>query len=126
MSRVIVVTTRVDTDGELRRLQKSGARYVIVRPPHVVDVEALRGKRVLVPRVVAEAPFVTAGDLVRAEVDAVRDRQPMGVTIDAPPSVRVALEAVGAKPRVVAPWRAAAGRWLKQPVLQTTAPSPAM
>jgi hypothetical protein len=90
---------------------------VIVRPPRVVDVEALRGKRVLVPRALAGASFVTLDELVRVVVDAVRDRRLMGVTIDVPPSGLAALEAIGAKPRVVAPWRAKLGRWLNQPVL---------
>jgi len=117
--------THEDTDGELRRLRKSGARHVIVRPLHVVDVEVLRDKRVLVPRAVADAPFVTADDVVRSAVDVIRDRQLMGVTLDVPPSGLAGLEAVGAKPRVVAPWRAKVGRWLKQPVLHTQARSPA-
>jgi len=118
VSRVLVVTTRVDTDDELRRLRRSGARYVIIRPPTVIDVDALRGKRVLVPRTARDAPFVTMDDLVHAIGDAVRDRKLMGVTIDVAPSGLGALEAVGAKPRVVAPWRAKVGRWFNQPVLE--------
>lgn len=118
VSRVIVVTTRVDTDSELRRLRRSGARYVILRPPTVIDVDALRGKRVLVPTTACDAAFVTIDDLGRAVGDAVRDRNLMGVTIDVPPSGLAALEAVGAKPRVVAPWRAKVGRWFKQPVFE--------
>lgn len=117
VSRVIVVTTRVDTDGELRRLRRSGARYVIVRPPDVIDVDALKGKRVLVPKPRVDAPFVTVDDLVRAIGDAVRDRSLMGVTIDVAPSGLAALEAAGARPRVVAPWRAKVGRWIGQQVL---------
>lgn len=117
VSRVIVVTTRVDTDAELRRLRRSGARYVIVRPPHVIDAEAWRGKRVLVPRRHAEAPFVTIDELATATVAAIRERELMGVTIDVPASGLAALETVGAKPRVVAPWRARLGRWLGQSVL---------
>lgn len=117
VSRVIVVTTRVDTDAELRRLRRSGARYVIVRPPLVIDGEAWRGKRVLVPRTHAETPFVTIDDLAKATVAAIRDRQLMGATIDVPPSGLAALETLGAKPRVVAPWRARVGRWLGQSVL---------
>ncbi len=117
VSRVIVVTRRVDTDGELRRLRRSGARYVIVRPPQVVDAGALRGKRVLVPRALADASFVTIDELACAVVDAVRDRTLMGVTLDLPGSGLAALEAAGAKPRVVAPWRAAVGRWFRRPVL---------
>lgn len=117
VSRVIVVTTRVDTDDELRRLRRSGARYVILRPPNVIDADALRGKRVLVPRTACDAPFVTMDDLVRAIGDAVRDDNLMGVTIDVQPSGLAALEAMGAKPRVVAPWRAKVGRWFNQPVL---------
>ena len=74
MSRVIVVTTRVDTDAELRRLRRSGARYVIVRPPHVIDADAWRGKRVLVPRGLTDAACVTIDDLARATLEAVRDR----------------------------------------------------
>ena len=118
VSRVLVVTTRVDTDSELRRLRRSGARYVIIRPPTVIDVDALRGKRVLVPRTACDAAFVTMDDLVRAVGDAVRDRKLMGVTIDVEPSGLAALEAAGAKPRVVAPWRAKVGRWFNQPVLE--------
>ena len=118
VSRVIVVTTRVDTGGELRRLRRSGARYVIVRPPHVIDAEGWRGKRVLVPRTHAEAPFVTVDDLANATVAAIRDRQLMGVTVDVPPSGLVALETLGVKPRVVAPWRARLGRWFGQSVLE--------
>jgi hypothetical protein len=118
VSRVIVVTTRVDTDSELRRLRRSGARYVIIRPPNVIDADALRGKRVLVPRTARDAPFVTIDDLVRAVGDVVRDRDLMGVTIDVQPSGLSALEAVGAKPRVVAPWRAKVGRWFNQRVLE--------
>lgn len=118
VSRVLVVTTRVDTDDELRRLRRSGARYVIIRPPTVIDVDALRGKRVLVPRTARDAPFVTMEDLVRVIGDAVRDHNLMGVTIDVPPSGLAALKVVGAKPRVVAPWRAKVGRWLNQPVLE--------
>jgi hypothetical protein len=118
VSRVIVVTTRVDTDSELRRLRRSGARYVIIRPPTVIDVDALRGKRVLVPTTACEAAFVTLDELVRTVGDAVRDSDLMGVTIDVQPSGLAALEAVGAKPRVVAPWRAKVGRWFKQPVLE--------
>lgn len=118
VSRVLVVTTRVDTDDELRRLRRSGARYVIIRPPNVIDVDALRGKRVLVPRTTRDAPFVTVDDLVHAIGDVVRDRNLMGVTIDVPPSGLAALEAAGAKPRVVAPWRAKVGRWFNQPVLE--------
>jgi hypothetical protein len=121
VSRVIVVTTRVDTDAELRRLRRSGARYVIVRPPHVVDVEALRGKRVLVPRTTADTPFVTVDALVEAVIAAVRDPSLMGVTIDVPPSDFAALETIGVKPRIVAPWRARVGRWLRQPVLDDAA-----
>ena len=45
----------------------------------------------------------------------------MGQTIDVAPSGLAALEAVGAKLRVVAPWRAAVGRWFEQPVLQVCA-----
>ena len=120
VSRVIVVTTRVDTDRELRRLRSSGARYVIIRPPNVIDVEAMRGKRVLVPRPDVDAPFVTLDELAHSVAGAVRDRELMGVTIDVPSSGLSALEAVGAEPRVVAPWRAKLGRWLNQPVLHYT------
>jgi hypothetical protein len=120
--RVIVVTSRDDTDGELRRLRRSGARYVIVRARAVVDAQALRGKRVLVPRELASAPFVTEADLARAAVDAIRDGVLMGVTIDVPASGLGALEAAGARPRVVAPWRARVGRWLHQEVLAAPGP----
>ena len=116
VSRVIVATTRVDTDDELRRLRRSGARYVIVRPPAIVDPDELRGRRLLVPRDRAQAPFVTTADVVSAVVSAIRDPALMGVTIDVPPSGLAALEAAGVKPRVVAPWRAKVGRWLRQPV----------
>lgn len=119
VSRVLVVTTRVDTDDELRRLRRSGARYVIIRPPNVIDVDALRGKRVLVPRTARDVPFVTVDGLVQAIGDAVRDRNLVGVTINVPPSGLAALDAAGAKPRVVAPWRAKVGRWFNQPVLET-------
>lgn len=124
VSRVIVATTRVDADDELRRLRRSGARYVIVRPPHLVDPDQLRGKRVLVPRDVAGASFITTDDLVTALVSAIRDSSLMGVTLDVPPSGLAALEASGIRPRVVAPWRAKVGRWLGQPVLIPSA-SPA-
>jgi hypothetical protein len=120
VSRVIIVTPRVDADGSLRRLRQSGARYVILRPPPLVDVEALRGKRVLVPRDAAEQPLVTLDDLVRAIRDVVADDALMGQTIDVPPSGLAALEAAGAKPRVVAPWRAKLGRWFGQTVLAPT------
>lgn len=122
LSRVIIVTSRRNDDDDLRRLRRSGARYVIVRPPPVVDVEALRGKRVLVPRDAADAELVTLDDLVKA-VDAVlADELAMGQTIDVPPSGLAALEAVGATARVVAPWRAKLGRWLRQPVLALQSP----
>lgn len=116
VSRVVVVTTRVDTDDELRRLRRSGARYVIVRPPNVVDPDELRGKKLLVPRDAADAPFITTNDLVTAIVDAIRDESLMGVTIDVPPSGLAALEAAGVKPKVVAPWRAKIGRWFGQAI----------
>lgn len=121
VSRVLVVTTRVDTDGDLRRVRRSGARYVIVRPPPIVDAEALRGKRVLVPRTVAERPLVLEDDAVRAIVDVLRDGSRMGETIDVPPSGLAALEAAGARPRVVAPWRAKLGRWFGEQVLSAPA-----
>jgi hypothetical protein len=38
-------------------------------------------------------------------------------TIEVPPAGIRALEAGGAKPRMVAPWRVQVGRWLGQPVL---------
>jgi hypothetical protein len=116
VSRVIVVTTRLDTDDELRRLRRSGARYVIVRPPAIVDPDELRGRRLLVPRDTADAPFVTTGELIAALARAICDSSLMGVTIDVPPSGLASLEAAGVKPRVVAPWRAKVGRWLRQPV----------
>lgn len=117
VSRVVVVTNRVDTDGELRRLRRSGARYVIVRPPLVLDGEALRGKRMLVPRELAAVPLVSTDDLIRAITDVLRDGTVMGQTIDVPPTGLPEFEAAGAKLRVVAPWRVKVGRWLKQPVL---------
>jgi hypothetical protein len=116
VSRVIVATFRPDADDDLRRLRRSGARYVIVRPPDLVDAAELRGKRVLVPRDVAAAPFTTLEDLIAALVGAIRDSSLMGVTIDVPPSGLGALEAAGVMPRVVAPWRAKVGRWFGQPV----------
>src|SRR5512140_183865 len=112
VSRVVVVTNRVDTDGELRRLRKSGARYVIVRPPLVLDGEALRGKRMLVPRDLATVPLVSIDDLIRAITDVLRDGAVMGQTIDVPPTGLPEFEAAGAKLRVVAPWRVKVGRWL--------------
>lgn len=117
VSRVIVVTHREDTDGDLRRLRQSGARYVIVRLPQVIDVEALRGKRVLVPRALEAAPLATTDDVVRVVTGVLRNPSVMGQTIDVAPSGIKALEAGGVKPRVVAPWRAKVGRWLGQPVL---------
>jgi hypothetical protein len=123
VSRVIIVTPRGDADGGLRRLRQSGARYVILRPPPLVDVEALRGKRVLVPRDAVALPLVTIDDLVRAIRDVIADEAMMGQTIEVPPSGLAALEAAGAKPRVVAPWRAKLGRWLGQPVLAAS-PAP--
>ena len=116
VSRVIVATDRADADDELRRLRRSGARYVIVRPPCIVDASELRGKRVLVPRDAAAEPFITVDDLAALLASTIRDVSLMGVTIDAPPSGLAALEAAGAVPRVVAPWRAKVGRWLGQPV----------
>lgn len=116
VSRVIVATTRVDTDDELRRLRRSGARYVIVRPPALVDPDELRGRRLLVPRDAADAPFVTTVDFMAALASAIRNSSLMGVTIDVPPSSLASLEAAGVKPRIVAPWRAKVGRWLRQPV----------
>lgn len=121
VSRVIVVTTRVDTDRELRRLRRSGARYVIVRPPDVIEIDAVCGKRVLVSRSLADSAFVTLDELARAVADAVRDPQLMGVTVDVPPTGLASLEAAGARARVVAPWRAKLGRWLKEPVLAPVA-----
>jgi hypothetical protein len=96
---------------------------VILRPPPLVDVEALRGKRVLVPRDAVALPLVTIDDLVRAIRDVIADEAMMGQTIEVPPSGLAALEAAGAKPRVVAPWRAKLGRWLGQPVLAAS-PAP--
>jgi hypothetical protein len=117
------VTPRADTDGDLRRLRQSGARYVIIRPPIVIDAEPLRGRRVLVPRDVADQPLVTMTDLVTCVCETIANESVMGQTIDVTPSGLTALEAAGAKPRVVAPWRAKLGRWFGQPVL--TAPQPA-
>jgi hypothetical protein len=114
VSRVIIVTNRVDADGDLRRLRRSGARYVIVRAPLILDHEMLRSKSLLVPRDLATTPLVTLDD-VSAQVRAVlADHTIMGQTIEIPAS---SLENLAEKPKVVAPWRAKLGRWLKQPVL---------
>lgn len=123
VSRVLVVTQRPDTDEELRRLRQSGARYVILRPPVVVDTEPLRGRRVLVPRDVVNQPLVTMTDLVNCIRDVIENDSVMGQTIDVTPSGLAALEAAGAKPRVVAPWRAKLGRWFGQPVLAPSQPT---
>jgi hypothetical protein len=117
VSRVVVVTTRPDADADLRRLRRSGARYVIVRSPLLIEAEPLRGKRLLVPRELADMPMATPGDVAAAVLGVLRDPDVMGATIEVPPCGLAALEQAGARPRVVAPWRARLGRWLGQPVL---------
>jgi hypothetical protein len=115
VSRVIIVTNRADTDGDLRRLRRSGARYVIIRAPMILDPEALRSRALLVPRELATIPLITPDDLVAQVRALIADDNVMGQTIELPPS---ALENVSDRPKVVAPWRAKLGRWLKQPVLE--------
>jgi hypothetical protein len=115
VSRVIIVTNRADTDGDLRRLRRSGARYVIVRAPTILDCEALRSRALLVPRDLATTPLITPDDVVAHVRALIADENAMGQTIELPPST---LENLSEKPKVVAPWRAKLGRWLKQPVLE--------
>lgn len=114
VGRVIVVTAREDSDLELCKLRRSGARYVIIRTPLVLDPARLAGKQLLVPRDRAGTPIALLDDVVKTIADAIADRTLMGQTIDVPASDRWS-ETV--RPRVVAPWRAKLGRWLGRPVL---------
>lgn len=115
VSRVIVVTNRADTDGDLRRLRRSGARYVIARAPLLLDHDALRRRALLVPRDLATTHLITPDDLVANVRELVANADLMGQTIEMRPST---LENLAQKPKLVAPWRAKLGRWLKQPVLE--------
>lgn len=121
VSRVIVVTHRVDGDGDLRRLRQSGARYVIARAPQVIDADALGGRSLLVPRDLETTPLITLDDLAVQVLGLLANGDLMGQTIELTPTPRETLALLATKPKVVPRWRAKLGRWLKQPVLEAAA-----
>jgi hypothetical protein len=127
VSRLILVTSRGDTDPELRRVRASGVPYLVIRPAPLVDAgggwHALRGRSVLIPQELAHAAAgaLPIEELVAAIAAALEDPEAAGRVEQIEPSspqvvVRL-LERAGARPRVVPRWRARLGRRLGQATL---------
>jgi len=126
--RILLVTGRDDLDDDLRRLRRSGAPYLVLRPPPLLEIDPVRaaveGRRILVPEEVARlaSTSLPVDALVEAIRAALADPDDVGRVTAIDPSESTSwldlLAASGARPRVVGRWRAQLGHWLGQPLLE--------
>lgn len=128
VTSLLVVTSRPDGDEGLRRIQRDGVPYIVLRPAPLFRVlplgaeRALRDRRVLIPPDVADA-FKDAipveallAEIARAVAGETAQGRIVDIAASTESSVLEVLARAGARPELARGLRSRIGRWFGQAI----------